>query len=189
MRGMERDVVTGTEQQKTDRSFLSIRFECDLKACRGACCTMPGLYGAPLRSEEIPLIQDALPVVEKYLPERHREEIHRRGFRQGSEDHYTTVCVESRACVFVTYENDIALCAFEKAYAAGELSWRKPLSCHLFPLREKTGTPGDLRFERIPECQPALDLGEERGTPLIDFLRSALIRFLGDEGYDAIRGT
>jgi len=177
----------GTEHRVIEESLVDLQFECNLRACRGACCTMPGKYGAPLRPEEIPIIEKALPVVEKYLPPRHREEIRRRGFYQESGNHSSTICVNDRACVFVSYEDEIAFCAFEKAYADRQLSWRKPLSCHLFPLRVNGRGDPSLRFERIPECEPALTLGEQGGMSLIAFLEDALIRLLGNEEYAALR--
>lgn len=100
--------------------------------------------------------------MEKYLSDRHREEIRRRGFYQDSEHRYTTVCVDEGACVFVTYKDGIAYCAFEKAY---------------FPLRKRGGVVSALRFEWIPECKPALARGIARGTSLVEFLRDALVRY------------
>jgi len=187
--GEDGDFVTGRDPQNVETLFSVIRFECNLEACRGACCTMPGAYGAPLRSEELPMIEAILPKVEKYLPARHREEVRRRGFAQGPEHHQTTVCVDNGACVFVSFDNGIARCAFETAYIAGEIDWRKPLSCHLFPLREQPGAVPGLRFEWIPECQPAIVRGEERGTALIEFLRDALVRHLGDDGYTTLHNA
>lgn len=160
--------------------IAGIKFACDLKACKGACCTLPGGRGAPLLDSEISEIQRAFPVIEKYLSPDHRARIAEKGLFEGSHGDYTTPCFKNRACAFVTYEQDIARCSFEKAYMNGEIAWRKPLSCHLFPIRVERGTQDNLRFEFISECVPALDEGNLKDIYLLDFLREALVRAYGE---------
>lgn len=170
-----------------DVGMCEVQFACDLGACRGACCTMPGPRGAPLRDAEIENIHLWYPQIEHLLPEKHRIIIDERGPYQGTPGDFTTTCVDNRACVFVFFDRGIAKCAFEHAHMSGEIPWRKPISCHLFPVRVRYGGLSELRFEYISECRSALDRGCVQGTYLSDFLRSSLTRAFGEEWYDVFQ--
>ncbi|MBI5464909.1 MAG: DUF3109 family protein [Ignavibacteriales bacterium] len=159
-------------------------FACDVTACKGTCCTMSGDRGAPLLDEELKEIEAALPVVKKYLHRDHLQEIERYGAYEGSDGDWATRCIAHRACVFVVYEGSIAQCAFETAFFNKEISWQKPLSCHLFPIRIDRGNSERLRYEYISECQPALQRGTRQKTWLSDFLKDALIRAYGKAWYE-----
>lgn len=167
-----------------DTTIAVARFACDLAQCKGACCTMPGPKGAPLMEEEIDEIEKAFPIIRKYLNDEHLRAIDAQGLVEGSTGVITTTCVDHRACVFVTYENGTAKCSFEKAYFKKEIAWRKPLSCHLFPIRIDHGFREQLRYESISECSPALNRGEAEGIFLSDFLKDALIRLYGEKWYE-----
>jgi len=171
------------QETVVDKSVAGIKFACDLNACKGACCTMPGGRGAPLLVSETSEIQKAFPVIEKYLSSEHRARIAEKGLFEGSDGDYTTPCYKNRACVFVVYEQGIAKCSFEKAHLNGEIAWRKPLSCHLFPIRVDQRSQDHLRFEFISECMPALDKGNLDDTYLSDFLEGALARAYGEQWY------
>lgn len=172
---------------KIDEEIADARFACDLTACQGACCTLPGGRGAPLREDEVARLESALPSVRKYLSPEHLELIARRGVAEGGDGDRTTTCIDDRACVFVFYEEGIARCSIEKSFLAGEIDWRKPFSCHLFPLRRSSGVSERMRYERIPECDPALRQGRRKDIALHDFLREALIRTYGDQWYQDFR--
>jgi hypothetical protein len=167
-----------------DENIPKTHFACDLERCKGACCTMPGQRGAPLLDEEVEEIEKVYPIVRKYLSFRHKDTIDERGLIQGQSGDHTTQVVDRRACVFAIFENDIAKCAFEKAYQNHELPWRKPLSCHLFPIRVAPGPPERLRFEDIAECRPGLERGAREQVPLAEFLSSSLTRAYGAEWYE-----
>jgi hypothetical protein len=169
-----------------DPALLGIRFACDLKQCKGACCTMPGGFGAPLAAEEIEEIEKALPIVQKYLPDEHLRVIEEQGPVHRVFDGYATPCFNNRACVYVTYNGEIAECAFEKAYRAGEISWVKPLSCHLFPLRLENNALRRLRYEKIPECSAGRAMGQKREIPLLEFLKEPLVRVFGHQWYNEL---
>ena len=160
------------------------RFACDLSKCKGACCTMPGQRGAPLLDEEVEEIEKAYPVIKKYLSFRHKDTIEERGLIQGRKGDYTTQVVDRQACVFAYFDGDIAKCAFERAFIEGELTWRKPISCHLFPIRVGQGSPVSLRYEEITECKPAISKGEAENMPLPEFLKVSLSRAFGEAWYD-----
>jgi hypothetical protein len=174
------------EIQKTlvEDNIPDIRFTCNTSACKGACCTLPGGQGAPLLDEELEQIEHSFPIIKSYLPQAHLDSIVQFGLFEGGPKSYTTMCFNNRACVFVLYEEGIALCAFEKAFLEGRLKWRKPLSCHLFPIRIDRGMIHRLRYERISECDSALDCGEQKNIYLSDFLKEPLVRAFGSTWYE-----
>jgi len=161
-----------------------VRFACDVFKCKGACCTLAGGKGAPLLDEELAYIDEAFPIVRTILPREHLETIERYGLYEGFSGSYTTMCYNNHACVFVFYENNIARCAFEKLFLEGKLNWKKPLSCHLFPIRVNHGFAPRLRYERIDECEPALERGENEDIYLTDFLSEPLTRLFGGSWYE-----
>ena len=177
-------MATMLDQFLIDPGIPKARFACDLGRCKGACCTMPGQRGAPLLDEEIEEIEKAYPVVQKYLSFRHKDTIEERGLVQGRKGDHTTQVVDRNACVFANFEGAIAKCSFEKAYLNGEISWRKPISCHLFPIRVSPGLPTKLRYEEIAECRPAIERGETSQMPLSEFLQTALTRAYGETWYE-----
>ncbi len=144
---------------------------------------MPGPKGAPLLEEEVAEIESAFPVIRKYLGEEHLQTIDADGLVERSGGEVTTTCYNHRACVFVTYDKGIARCAFETAWWKKEISWRKPLSCHLFPIRIDRGFFEHLRYQSIPECSEAVARGKAEGVYLSAFLKDALTRLYGETWY------
>jgi hypothetical protein len=162
-----------------EEAVATERFACDLARCRGACCTLEGARGAPLLDEEKAMVEQALPAVSKYLSGESLAAIRRKGPVEGYRGNYATTCIGERDCVFVMYDGDVAKCSIEHAFNRGEVSWRKPVSCHLFPLRYSGSAPGLLRYESIPECSAGRERGAEEGTGLREFVREALLRRFG----------
>ncbi len=172
-----------------EERVLGEKFACDLQQCRGACCTIPGGRGAPLLDDEVDQISKALPVVKNYLPVEHQMAIDSNGPVEGSPGNYATTCLDHRACVFVYYDGGIAKCSVERAFLKGELDWRKPLSCHLYPLRIHRYSRTTLEYEPIRECDPGIVNGRTRGIPLVDFLREPLGRAFGPDFIPGARRT
>lgn len=166
---------------RIERSILSTRFACDLSACRGACCTFPGGSGPPVREEELPVIEKAWKAVRDLIPARHREEGDRKGLFVEDDEELTIRCVDDRACVFVMYEGDVAVCSIQKLHGEGRFSWPKPLSCHLFPIRVRGRYRDHLQYDRFSECAPALEAGERDDIRMVDFLEEPLTRAFGRE--------
>jgi hypothetical protein len=137
--------------------------------------------------EEVGELHRALPAAMKYLSERHREVISNHGPHEGHAGDYVTTCVDDKACVFVTFEDGIARCALEKAWFQGETDWRKPLSCHLFPIRIDRGIQEHIRFEHLADCDPALEVGAKDGVHLSDFLQEPLVRAYGNDWFTEFR--
>jgi hypothetical protein len=171
---------------EADLSLDSTQFGCDLSVCKGACCTMPGALGAPILKSETSEIERVYPIVKKYLQPEAHDVIERKGLWQREKDgSFTIPAIRGRDCIFVTYDGDIAKCAIEKAYHAGEIEgFPKPISCHLFPIRIYPTDQRDIYhilYEEIPECSGGRTRGKQEEIPLLDFLESPLARALGEE--------
>jgi|YNPMSStandDraft_1061717.scaffolds.fasta_scaffold15346_3 hypothetical protein len=167
--------------------IFQTRFVCDLNKCKGACCTLDSQFGAPLNRSELQVIAEVLSRVLDYLPEEHKDKILKEGFYDDYEGEYLTKTIDNKACVFVYYdENKIAKCSFEKAYFDGKIEFRKPISCHLFPIRVARFGGDILRYERFKECEPALEKGKSDGNTIFEFCKDALIRAYGKEWYESV---
>lgn len=162
-------------------------FECDLSKCKGACCTFESDYGAPLLDEEVQKIEEILPIVKEYLPKVHLAEIENKGFFDEIDDEIFTSSINNKSCVFVYYEGDIAKCSIEKAYLDGKTDFKKPISCHLFPIRISKFGGDVLRFEKFSECSPALKKGNLNKKKLIDFCRESLLRKYGNNWFNKLK--
>ncbi len=170
-----------------DDAVAAAHFCCDIELCKGACCTLEGGRGAPLDDDEVLEIVKAYPIIKKYLTEKNVQAIKTTGLYEGTPGEFATNCIEQRECVFVYRENGIAKCSFEKAYEMGEIEWRKPISCHLFPIRIRHFGKDFVRYEVIDECAAARDKGAEQCVPLHDFLKVPLLRKYGEVWYDKFR--
>lgn len=166
-----------------DEDIHKTYFDCDLSKCKGGCCTFPGEMGAPLLEEELELIHQALPEAKKYLSEKHIDIIEKEGFYQNSFDSLTTQTVNDEACVFVYFEGDVALCALEKAYREGRSDFKKPISCHLFPIRVGDFSGDYLYYEKFDVCKPALPNGRKKKIKIHQSVKEALIRKYGETWY------
>jgi hypothetical protein len=166
---------------------LTTHFACDLEACKGACCTFESEYGAPVTPEEIAKIEKLLDIVLDYLPAEHKDEIIANGFYEIKEDELLLKSLDNKACLFVHYESGIAKCAIEKAYFDGKVDFRKPISCHLFPVRIARFGGDILRFERFLQCSPALEKGDKERIALVDFAKEALIRKYGETWWNKLK--
>jgi hypothetical protein len=173
-------------QAIVEDSVRDAHFACDIEVCRGACCSLPGARGAPLEDDEALEIDKALPAAKRFLPPASIEVIESMGPVEGRPGDLATQCVALADCVFVYRDNNVAKCALERAYLEGLTDWRKPLSCHLFPIRVRPLTQEIIRYEQIPECQGGRDRGRREGTPLVAFVREALERKYGTEWYNRL---
>ncbi len=162
------------------------KFVCDLNACKGACC-VHGDSGAPLDAEEEALLEAAYPAAKKYMREDGIAAIETQGFAVVDEDgDLVTPLIEAGgACAYVYFEEDgTAKCAIEKANLNGETSWKKPLSCHLYPIRIKKYARFEaVQFHEWDICEPACACGEQLNVPVYAFLKEPLIRKYGADWY------
>lgn len=170
-----------------DDTVGHVAFCCDLHVCKGACCCISGGRGAPLQDEEVREIKKAYPIVKQYLSEKSVQTIETFGLVDGMPGDHATMCVEQRECVFVYFDDDgIAKCSFERAWQEGKIDWRKPISCHLFPIRVHRLGRDFLRYVEIEECAGARKRGQAEKVELIRFLKDPLVRRFGDAWYQEL---
>jgi len=171
--------------------IAEVDFECDLKSCKGACCT-EGDFGAPLEEDEIELIEGILPQVLPLLTREARKVIRKEGvWAVYDEDEFKgTTLVDNRACVFLS-SNDTGYsrCAFEVLYEMGIIGFKKPISCHLYPIRvEENPSKGffALNYDDWGICSAACTKGKKNRTKLYQFAKEAIVRKYGSEFYTQI---
>jgi hypothetical protein len=175
------------EEVLVDEHILKIDFACDLTKCKGACCTFPGELGAPVLDSEIEKIKESFSAALEYLSDKSKKYIEDHGFIEGFPGSYATVCIDAKDCVFVYYdENEIAFCALERAYLDGKNKFQKPISCHLFPIREGEFGGESLYYEKIRECKPALHIGREKQIKIFENVKDALVRRFGEDWYQKL---
>lgn len=172
-----------------DDRIFSVKFSCDVGKCFGACCTLKGAGGAPLLDDEVIKIKRTVKVSAKYLSKRHREFIETEGFLEGEKGNYSVKSVDDSECVFAYYEEGVARCSFQKAYAENEIDFPKPISCHLYPIRIQGKRRNIIRYEEMYECQDALVKGGEENITVFEFSETPLIREYGKEFYKGLKKT
>lgn len=169
------------------------QFVCDLAKCKGGCCE-DGDAGAPLGDNELQILQDSYEKIKPYLTDAAIKEIERKGkYVHSDEFGWVTPTLESEneICVYGRRdEKGIIKCAFEQAYHDGVITWKKPVSCHLYPIIAKKGK--DSEYENVnyaPReilCRPGCRLGEKLKVPAYQFLKEALIRKYGEAFYELL---
>lgn len=164
--------------------LLEKKFVCDLNACKGECC-VAGDAGAPLDEEEIAILEDIWDDVKPYLPKDGVKAIEKQGVFVIDEDgDYTTPLVKGKHCAFTIFDEGIAKCGIEQAFYDGKVSWKKPISCHLYPVRiTKFKTYDAVNYHKWEVCKPACECGTKLNVPVYKFLREPLIRKYGKDWY------
>ena len=165
-------------------------FVCDLNACKGACC-VEGDSGAPLLSDEEEILNEIYEKVKPYMKKEGITEIEKQGVAvYDSEGDLTTTLVNGKECAFVVKKNGINLCSIEKAFLEGKTDFKKPISCHLFPIRIKEYRDFDaINYEKIKICKPACECGSKLEIPIYVFLKESLIRKYGEIFYKELLKT
>nr|WP_315347162.1 DUF3109 family protein [Hoylesella enoeca] len=165
--------------------ILTERFCCDLEACKGICC-VEGDAGAPVTLDEISSIEDALDTVWNDLSASAQAVLDKQGVAYTDrEGDLVTSIVGGKDCVFTCYDDGVCLCALEKSYRTGATKFCKPISCALYPIREKRFDGGliGLNYHRWTVCRDAVKKGRALDLPLYKFLKAPLIRRFGAEWY------
>lgn len=163
-------------------------FVCNLERCKGACC-VEGDAGAPLEKTELKVLEEIYPLVKPYMtPEGIRTVEESGTWVKDADGDYTTPCVGgNQECAYVIWDNGISKCAIEKAYLDGKIQWKKPVSCHLYPIRVTAYPEFDvLHYDRWHICSPGCAFGNELKVPVYKFLKEPLIRKYGEEWYNQI---
>ena len=159
-------------------------FVCNLSACKGACC-VEGDSGAPLLKNEAKELEKSYSIIRKYLSADGKEAIKKQGFSViDSDNDLTTPLVNNRECAYVFNDSGVTKCAIEKAYLEDEISFKKPISCHLYPIRITEYKQFDaVNYESNKICSPACKLGELLKVSVFRFLKEPLIRKYGESFY------
>lgn len=170
------------------------QFVCDLDKCKGACC-VDGDAGAPLAKEELDNINEVFEAVLPYLSEQSIKELDKQGrYVYDREFGWVTPTINSKICVYGFKDaTGLVKCGIEQAWLDGKTTWKKPISCHLFPITTKTSKNTDAEFvnyePREDHCKAACSLGKKLKVPVYVFLKEALVRKFGQQFYDALNAS
>lgn len=167
------------------------KYLCDLSRCHGECC-VEGDSGAPLEDDETEILEQIYHYVEPYMPEKARQEAKRQGLWViDSDGDKVTPIINGRECIYAYHDTDGTWkCAIERAFLDGKIAFRKPISCHLYPIRAtKYRTFEALNFHEWFVCKPAMELGEKVGLPVYKFLREPIIRKWGEAFYNELEAV
>ena len=163
-------------------------FVCNLEKCKGACC-VEGDLGAPLEEGELQILQDNYELIKPYLSRKGREAIEEQGlYIKDWEGDFSTPTIKDRECAYAIYDESLTLkCGIEQAYLDGKISWKKPISCHLYPIRiSKYDGFEALNYDKWGICSAACSFGEELGVPVYKFLKEPLVRKYGENWYQEL---
>ncbi|MDH5397504.1 MAG: DUF3109 family protein [Cyclobacteriaceae bacterium] len=163
-------------------------FVCDVIKCKGACC-VEGDLGAPLEDDELTILDEVLEQVVPYLTAEAKKIIKKHGaYILDEDDEYSTPTIYGKECVYAIYDDKgILKCAIEQAYNDGKITFQKPISCHLYPIRTKQYEQFTaINYDRWNICSPACHKGQELQIPLYKFLKTPLIRKFGQDWYDKL---
>ncbi len=168
--------------------LLDSDFVCNLSACKGACC-VDGDAGAPLEDAETEILVDIYSAVKPFLRAAGIAAIEEQGaFVKGDDGEWETTLVNGSECAYVIFdEKGITKCGLEVAYNAGATSWKKPVSCHLYPVRTREYSAFTaVNYHQWDICSDACTLGAALQVPVYVFVKDALIRKFGPEWYSEL---
>lgn len=163
-------------------------FVCDLDACKGACC-VEGDAGAPLELEELAILDEIYENIKPYLSHEAIAEIEKSGLYECDADgDFCTTTINNRECVFAIYDKNKTLkCGIEQAYNDKKIGFKKPISCHLYPIRITKAAEFELiNYSRWDICSAACTLGDKLKVPIYKFLKEPLIRKYGEVWYEEL---
>lgn len=163
-------------------------FCCDLVQCKGECC-VDGDLGAPVAPEEVAELEEYFPDYQKYMTEEGVAVVQNGGtFVFNGDDTFETPLVESNnACAFAVAENGIVKCAIEKCFLNGDIPFRKPVSCYLYPIRiRRVGDYDALNYDHWSICKTAVENGNKLKVPVYRFLKEPLIAKYGESWYEEL---
>jgi len=170
------------ENTLVSEDIFEEKFVCDLHACKGECC-ISGDSGAPLDKEETKLLEEIFLEIKPYLTEEGLKAIKEQGtwIIDSDGDYVTPLVNKTGQCAYVYFdENKVAKCAIEKAYNDKKINFKKPVSCHLYPIRiTKTPEYDLLNYHIWSICKAACVLGKKLKVPVFAFLKEPLTRKYG----------
>jgi hypothetical protein len=171
------------------------QFVCDLSKCKGGCCE-DGDAGAPLENKEKEYVKDFFEIVKPYMTKEGIKEIKQVGpYLYDREFGWVTPTIDGKICAYGYKDKEgIIKCAFEQAYNDGKIPWKKPISCHLFPIKlsKSKSDPGIEYMNYEPRedlCKAACSLGKKLKVPAYVFLKDSIIRKYGETFYETLDAT
>jgi hypothetical protein len=183
---MKKDLPTMMEigDKVVSLDLVTEKFICDLDICRGVCC-VDGESGAPLEAGEVELLEREYGKIAPYLREEGKRAISESGtWVIDLDKENVTPLIEGKECAYAIFENGIARCGIEKAFEHGATSFRKPISCHIYPIRAKEYSSFTaLNYDRWKVCDPARICGVKKNMPVYRFLKDSIIRKWGEDFY------
>jgi hypothetical protein len=167
--------------------ILEKKFKCDLPKCLGSCCRY-GDSGAPLLADEVRILEEIWPSVRKYLRPEGVKAIDTQGTSIIDRDNdRVTPLINDEECAYTIMNGNTYMCGIELAWSEKMVTFQKPLSCHLFPVRiKKFPEFTAVNYEEIAICSPARDLGNSEGQYVYEFLKIPLMRALGEKTYNEL---
>ena len=165
--------------------ILEKKFKCDLVRCLGSCCRY-GDAGAPLEDDEVKILEENWLNIKPYLRPEGIRVITEKGTSTTDfeNERVTPLIGNNEECAYTMIEGNVYMCGIEKAWTDGRISFRKPLSCHLFPLRiKKYRDFTAVNYQQLSICSAGRECGDREGITLYEFLKEPLIRALGEEVY------
>ena len=165
--------------------LLKEHFACDLSQCKGACC-VEGEAGAPLSAEEVQQLAKDYDAIAPFLNEAGRKAIAAQGTSIVAKDKsLETPLVDGAACAYATFdERGWAHCGIEQAHQAGAVDWKKPISCHLYPVRVKDYSVFTaVNYHRWQICSAGCANGKQMQMPLYRFVAEALQKKFGADWF------
>ena len=159
------------------------KFVCDLTACKGACC-IEGDAGAPLTFEEVSIMEDDLEKIKPFMRPEGIAAVEETGvFYMDWDNEPVSTLVNEKECAFVTFDDKgTALCAIEQAHKAGKTEFKKPISCHLYPIRvKKYNEFTALNYNEWNICKSACACGDKLDVKVYIFLKEPIVRAFGED--------
>ena len=172
-------------QTLVSEEIISNEFVCNLSACKGACC-VAGEAGAPLETKETIMIEKDFESIKDFLSSEGLSSIEKNGkFIKGKDGELETPLIKNKECAYVVFnKNGVAQCGIENAYDAKKINWKKPISCHLYPIRVKDYSEfSAINYHKWHVCESACDFGSNLNIPVYKFVKEALIRKFGHKWY------
>lgn len=173
---------------------VSEQFVCDLNKCKGGCCE-DGDSGAPLTNEELEYLRDFIEDIIPYITAEGKKVLEKEGlYKYDKEFGWVTPTIGGKMCAYgFRDQQGIIKCGIEQAWLDKKITWKKPISCHLFPIkitRSKRQNQEYVNYEpREDLCKAACKLGKQLKVPVYVFLKDALIRKYGNDFYTTLEAT